>query len=144
MWNRWYKFWNPSFHLCYLFKITIFTCSMLAIILDPCYEGLRLVYNKLVRKKKLQIVGEDNKHVLFPLLICAYKVMNLNYVGEKVLNSTPQIFMTSCRVMRRWHYPWSKNSNHYKTKNAANEECKDLLTWWKVHDIYSSYVRLVT
>jgi hypothetical protein len=70
--------------------------------------------------------------------------MNLNYVGEKVLNSTPQIFMTSCRVMRRWHYPWSKNSNHYKTKNAANEECKDLLTWWKVHDIYSSYVRLVT
>jgi hypothetical protein len=36
------------------------------------------------------MVGEDKKHVLFHLLVCAYKVMNLSYVGEKVLNSAPQ------------------------------------------------------
>jgi len=33
--------------------------------------------------------------------------------------------------------------NHYRIKKVSDEECKNLLAWWKVHESYFSYVGFV-
>jgi hypothetical protein len=50
--------------------------NMLAMILDPRFKGLGLVIQYVGKERTLHIVGEYDRQVLFPLLICAYKYLN--------------------------------------------------------------------
>jgi hypothetical protein len=44
---------------------------MLDMMLDPHYKGLGVVIQYVGKNKVLQIVGEYDKLVLFPFLVCA-------------------------------------------------------------------------
>jgi hypothetical protein len=51
--------------------------------LDPCFEGLGLVIQYVGKEKTLEIAGDYNIQVLFPLLVCAYKVLNPTNTSER-------------------------------------------------------------
>jgi hypothetical protein len=57
---------------------------MLAMMLDPHYKGLGVVIQYVGKDIVLQIVGEYDKLVLFPFLVCAYKFFNLINASERV------------------------------------------------------------
>jgi hypothetical protein len=59
---------------------------MLAMMLDPCCKGLGLVIQCVGNKRAFQILGEYDKAILFPLLVCAYKFLNPTNVSERVPN----------------------------------------------------------
>jgi hypothetical protein len=61
--------------------------SMLVHMLDPRYKGLRLVIDFVDKEQTLQITGTYDKQVLFLLLVCAYKVLNLSDTCERALNN---------------------------------------------------------
>jgi hypothetical protein len=57
--------------------------SMLALMLDPRYSGLGLVIDYVSKEWALQITKKYDKQVFFMLLVCAFKVLNLNDTCEK-------------------------------------------------------------
>ncbi len=63
--------------------------------LDPWYKGLGLVIDYVGKEQAFQIVRKYDKEVLFPLLVCAYKVLNLNDTCERTFGGfTSQNFQT--------------------------------------------------
>jgi hypothetical protein len=58
--------------------------NMLALMLDPHYKRLGVVIQYVSKNRVLQIVGEYDKLVLLPLLVCAYKFFNLVDASERV------------------------------------------------------------
>jgi len=83
---------------------------MLAHMLDPQYKGLRLVINYVGKEQTLQIVIEYDKHVLFLLLVCTYKVLNPGDTCERapiVLHPKilkPLVCMIAWMWMKTWLY----------------------------------------
>jgi hypothetical protein len=51
--------------------------------LDPCFKGLGLIIQYVGKERTLQVVGDYNTQVLFPLLVCAYKVLYPTNASEK-------------------------------------------------------------
>jgi hypothetical protein len=56
---------------------------MLALMLDPRFKGLGLVIQYVGKEKTLKIASHYDTQVLFPLLVCAYKVLNPTNTSER-------------------------------------------------------------
>jgi hypothetical protein len=66
------------------------THNMLAMMLHPCFKGLGLVIQYVGKEKTLHMVGEYDRQVLFPLIICAYKYLNSSDVSVGAPSFTSQ------------------------------------------------------
>jgi hypothetical protein len=84
--------------------------NMLAHMLDPRYKGLKLVINYVGKEQIFQITRKYDKHVLFLLLICTYKVLNPSDTCERALIVLhpkilkPLVCMITWIWMRTWLY----------------------------------------
>jgi hypothetical protein len=87
-----------------------------------------------------QIIVEYDKHVLFPFLVCAYKFLNPIDASEKnhsvVFGSSQSIslydFMNTDEDLTL--LVTKEQLNNFKIKKVTKEECKDPLSWWKMHE----------
>jgi hypothetical protein len=59
------------------------THNMLALMLDPCFKGLGLVIQYVGKEKTFQVTSDYGIQVLFPFLVCAYKVLNPTKANER-------------------------------------------------------------
>jgi hypothetical protein len=67
---------------------------MLALMLDPHFKGLGLVIQYVCKEKVLEVANDYDIQVLFPLLVCAYKVLNPTNASERNAGgSTPKFAM---------------------------------------------------
>jgi hypothetical protein len=87
---------------------------MLALMLNPHYKGLGFI--QYVDKERAQWIATEYDHqILFPFLVCAYKIFNPNDVGAQALNFIPQrlkpqLCMTFWKQKNKWHRQWWKNN----------------------------------
>ncbi len=85
MQKKLYKFWSPSFHLCFHFHLKKLN-NILVMMLHPHYKELGLLMQYIGKEKNFQITSDYNRQVLFPQLLCTYKFLNLVNLGEKTLS----------------------------------------------------------
>jgi hypothetical protein len=61
---------------------------MLAILLNPCYKGLKLVIQFVNKEKTLQIANEYDEQALLSLIVFAYNFVNPYDACGRVPSST--------------------------------------------------------
>jgi hypothetical protein len=89
----------------------------------------------------LHIVGEYDRQILFPLIICAYKYSNSSDVSVGAPNFASQsIEPTSLYDLIEINEKMTSSVvkeqlNHFKIKKAIEEQCKDPLAWWRTHKV---------
>ncbi len=77
---------NPFFLFMISFQKT--KVHMLAILLNPCYKGLKLVIQFVNKEKTLQIANEYDEQALFSLIVFACNFVNPYDACAKVPSST--------------------------------------------------------
>ncbi len=124
--------------------------SMLALMLDLWYKGLGLVIDYSGKERDFQTVGKYDREVFFPLLVCAYKVLNPSDTCERALGSSTSqnsqtISLYDCMDTNE-NMALSivkKQLTHFKVKKVIDDECKDPLAWWRTQEGHFSYVGFV-
>jgi len=97
----------------------------------------------------LQIVNEYDHQVLLPLLISTYNFLNPSYVGVGAFSFTscdvdPKSLYDLMEINEEMTSSLVKNLlNHFKFKKVIDEEAKNSLKWWKVHEVQFLYVEFV-
>jgi hypothetical protein len=87
-------------------------------------------------------------------LVHAYKFFNLSATSEIVVAFTTIDFEVSNSTVGSLYDLMETDEemvlsmvkeqlNHYRIKKVSDEECKNLLAWWKVHESQFSYVAFV-
>jgi hypothetical protein len=86
-------------------------CNILALMLDPQYKGLGMIIQYVGKQRAFQITNEYDREVLFPLLFCAYKILNPTNANERSSCSyTSHSFQSTSLYdviesdMMIWHY----------------------------------------
>jgi hypothetical protein len=94
---------------------------------------------------KFQIVGEYDKHVLFPFFVCAYKFLNPIDASEKIhsvaFGSSQSISLYDFMDMDEdlGLLVMKEQLNTFRIK-VIREECNNPLSWWKMHEAQFFYV----
>jgi len=122
---------------------------MLALMLDPQYKGLGLVIDYVGKEQALQTKGEYEKQVLFPLLVCAYMVLNPSDTCERTFGSftsqnsqTTSLYDCMDTDEDMFLSIVKEQLTHLKVK-VTDDECKDPLAWWRAQERHLSYVGFV-
>lgn len=117
--------------------------------LDPRYKGLGLVIDYVGKEQALQTKGEYEKQVLFPLLVCAYMVLNPSDTCERTFGSftsqnsqTTSLYDCMDTDEDMFLSIVKEQLTHLKVK-VTDDECKDLLAWWRAKKRHFSYVEFV-
>jgi hypothetical protein len=71
---------NPFFSFIVYFQLTR-AHNMLAMMLDLCHKGVRLVIRYGTKERVLYIASECDHQILLPFLVCAHHFLNPNDVG---------------------------------------------------------------
>jgi hypothetical protein len=107
---------------------------MLALMLDPHFKGLGLVIQYVGKERVLQVASDYDIQILFPLLVCAYKVLNQTNASERnVGGSTSQ--SSQCSSL---YDVMDTNEDmalsivkeqltHFRINKVIKKECKNLL-----------------
>jgi hypothetical protein len=122
--------------------------------LDPRFKGLGLVVQYVGKEKNVLIVGEYDMYVLFLLLAHVYKFLNHYATSETIVISIMTNFEANqSRVGSLYNLMETskemvllvvkKHLKHYRIRKVNDEECKNSLAWWKVHESQFSYVVFV-
>lgn len=115
--------------------------NMLCMMLNLSYKTLGLVIQFTGKERALQIVGEYDRQVLLPLLVSSYNFLNPSDLSAKAPSFTSQNvetisfydFMEIDEEMKSSTV--NEQLNHFKVKKFIEEEVKDPLEWWKVHEV---------
>jgi hypothetical protein len=123
---------------------------MLALMLDPHFKRLGLVIQYVGKERTLEVVGDYDIQLLFPLLVCAYKVLNpINASERNMGGSTSQSSQCSSLydVMDTNEdmalLVVKEQLTHFKINKVTKKEFKDPLAWRKAHEVQFSYVKFV-
>jgi hypothetical protein len=114
--------------------------NMLNMMLDPRFKGLRLVIQYVGKEKAILITNEYDKYVLFPLLVHAYRFLNMFTTSEIVVASTMTNYeMNNFGVKSLYDLMEidekmvlsvvKEQMNHYRIRKVSDEECKSPLAW---------------
>ncbi len=115
--------------------------NMLCMMLNLRYKTLGLVIHFIGKGETLQFVGEYDCQVLLPLLVSTYNFLNPSDVSAKAPTFTSQNietislydFMEIDEKMKSSTV--NEQLNHFKVKKFIEEEVKNALQWWKVHEV---------